>query len=127
MTVVQCPFCYGEINAEARKCMHCGEWVKDTDINNRFIKNKKPDELRETIDSRVTCYSCHKKMIPRIITGPPLIRFEGYWTPVPKKSVCPYCMSTYKVFPVSSAEKIGIGIFVVAIIGLFVVIRISMH
>lgn len=23
-----CPFCFGEIHTEARKCKHCGEWVK---------------------------------------------------------------------------------------------------
>lgn len=23
-----CPLCLGEISAEARKCRHCGEWVR---------------------------------------------------------------------------------------------------
>lgn len=26
--MVACPFCKGEIDAGARKCRHCGEWVK---------------------------------------------------------------------------------------------------
>lgn len=28
-SVIPCPFCKGEIDADARKCRHCGEWIKD--------------------------------------------------------------------------------------------------
>lgn len=45
-------------------------------------------------DDRATCSDCGKKMIPRIILGPPLFGD----TPEPKRSVCPYCGSTYKEF-----------------------------
>jgi hypothetical protein len=55
-------------------------------------------------------------MIPRIITGPPLIHGAGGWTPVPKKSICPYCGETYKKFPASDKEKIGATIFMVVFI-----------
>jgi cold shock CspA family protein len=49
-------------------------------------------------DERVTCTHCGKKMIPRIITGPPTIRGSYGYTPVPKKSICPFCAGTYKEF-----------------------------
>jgi cold shock CspA family protein len=49
-------------------------------------------------DDRVICPNCGKRMIPRLITGPPALRLRGYWTPVPKRSVCPFCGGTYKEF-----------------------------
>lgn len=56
-------------------------------------------------DERVTCSNCGKKIIPRIITGPPLVRGNGSWTPVPKKSVCPFCGGLHKNFPPSRERK----------------------
>lgn len=64
-------------------------------------------------DERATCSSCGKKMIPRIITGPPLVHGQGSWTPVPKKSVCPFCGSIHQKFPPSMGEKIGLVIFII--------------
>ena len=62
-------------------------------------------------DHRVTCAGCHRRMIPRIITGPPLVHGRGGWTPVPKRSICPFCATTYQTFPPSRGEKIGLAIF----------------
>lgn len=58
-------------------------------------------------DERETCSSCGKKMIPRIITGPPLVHGQGGWTPVPKKSVCPFCGNLHKKFPPSTGEQVA--------------------
>jgi hypothetical protein len=55
-------------------------------------------------------------MIPRIITGPPLIHWKGSWTPVPKKSICPFCGATHMEFPASFGEKLGVAIFAVVFI-----------
>lgn len=30
--LVACPFCKGEIDADALKCRHCGEWVKEKPV-----------------------------------------------------------------------------------------------
>jgi cold shock CspA family protein len=62
-------------------------------------------------DDRVTCAGCNKRMIPRIITGPPLVHGRGGWTPVPKRSVCPFCGATFKKFPPSTSELIGVVLF----------------
>ena len=52
-------------------------------------------------------------MVPRIITGPPLVHGRGGWTPVPKRSVCPFCGATFQKFPPSTGEKVGLVIFLV--------------
>ncbi|NLY13403.1 MAG: cold shock domain-containing protein [Gammaproteobacteria bacterium] len=67
-------------------------------------------------DERVSCSNCGKKMIPRIITGPPLVHGQGSWTPVPKKSICPFCGSMHQKFSASAGEKIGLVIFVIVFI-----------
>ncbi|MBD3652353.1 cold-shock protein [Kangiella sp.] len=64
-------------------------------------------------DDRITCLSCSRKMIPRVITGPPLIQGGGSWTPVPKRSICPFCGQTYKKFPPSLGEIFGVIVFVI--------------
>lgn len=69
-------------------------------------------------DDRVTCVSCNKKMVPRIITGPPLVHGQGGWTPVPKKSVCPFCGNTHQTFPPSNREKFGVVIFTIVFISI---------
>jgi len=104
MDTTKCPFCLAEIDKNALKCKHCGEWVKER-------KRKYKDR-----DDRVVCPSCGKKMIPRIITGPPVVRPSGGWTPVPKKSICPFCGETYQTFPMSLGEKIGLVFFIIFII-----------
>lgn len=55
-------------------------------------------------DSRVQCKACHKQMVPRILTGPPLGATRR-WTAVPKRSICPFCAGTHEVFPPSRAER----------------------
>ena len=57
-------------------------------------------------------------MVPRVITGPPLVRPSHGWTPVPKKSICPSCGGLHMKFPASTGEKIGL----VAIIIIFVAV-----
>lgn len=100
---MQCRFCDGEITPSAKKCRHCGEWLQ-------------PSDAAVGQDERETCGGCGKRMIPRIITGPPLIHGQGSWTPVPKKSVCPHCGTTHRKFPPSLGEKIGVGVFVVVLV-----------
>jgi len=52
---------------------------------------------RTSDDNKPTCKSYHRHFVPRIITGPPL--FSGKkWHPVPKKSICPFCGTTYQTF-----------------------------
>lgn len=75
-------------------------------------------ESRSYDDERVSCGSCGKKMIPRIITGPPLVHGQGSWTPVPKKSVCPFCGSIYQKFPPSAGEVIGSVVFFIVFISI---------
>jgi cold shock CspA family protein/rubredoxin len=66
-------------------------------------------------DDRVVCPSCSKHMIPRIITGPPLVK--GYnWTPVPKRSICPFCGATFQEFPASPGERLGATLFILVIV-----------
>ena len=69
-------------------------------------------------DDRVTCKKCQKNMIPRIITGPPLVT-SGHWTPVPKRSVCPFCAHTYQKFPASLGQKILHAIFIIVFVTVF--------
>ncbi|MEQ5767350.1 cold shock domain-containing protein [Halomonas sp. H33-56] len=72
---------------------------------------------------RVNCSSCHKEIIPRIITGPPTIRGAYGWTPVPKKSICPFCGSTFKTFT-NASDVIGwiiMAIIVIFLLGVFFV------
>lgn len=33
MENILCPFCNGEISSDAKKCQHCGEWIKKGDEN----------------------------------------------------------------------------------------------
>jgi hypothetical protein len=55
-------------------------------------------------------------MIPRIITGPPLVRPQHGWTPVPKRSVCPFCGGTHMKFPASPGQKIAATVLTVILI-----------
>lgn len=67
-------------------------------------------------DDRVTCASCGKKMVPRIITGPPLFHAKGCWTPVPRSSICPFCGQQHQKFDRGSGE------IVTAVVGVIVVL-----
>jgi cold shock CspA family protein len=42
-------------------------------------------------DDRIVCPHCSKRIIPRVIVGPPAIRGAYGYTPEPKKSICPFC------------------------------------
>lgn len=63
-------------------------------------------------DDRVTCGGCGKKMVPRIITGPPAFSGGGGWTPEPKHSICPYCAVVYQEFETGSGAGVAAFIFV---------------
>lgn len=68
---------------------------------------------------RVSCTGCGKDIVPRIITGPPVLRGAYGWTPVPKRSICPFCGKTYKTFTHAS-DVIGwivLAAVVVAVLG----------
>lgn len=71
---------------------------------------------------KAICNHCGKAMIPRIITGRPIIHAQGGWTPVPKRSICTFCGKTHKKFPITPGEiiKLVIAFFILLIvIGLF--------
>jgi cold shock CspA family protein len=51
-------------------------------------------------DHQVTCLGCNRRMVPRVIIGPPLVGRD----PVPHRSICPFCGLTFQVFPPSAAE-----------------------
>lgn len=64
-TVKQCPYCLGEIPAEASKCQHCGEWVEAPPpqepglapapgIFGRFFGSRK---LEDTLNEGVKIYA----------------------------------------------------------------------
>jgi hypothetical protein len=106
METIECPFCTAAIPAHARKCKHCGEWVNEP---NRGAPRAEDDQ-------RVVCRHCQKKMVPRVITGPPLVRPQHGWTPVPKKSVCPFCGGTHMTFPASLGQKIAATVLTVVVV-----------
>jgi len=70
---------------------------------------------------RVKCAACGQEMIPRLVMGPPLAASRT-WTPVAKKSICPFCAATHKTFPPSGQERRmqviqwGIAILVTAVV-----------
>jgi len=55
---------------------------------NISITSKAAAEVTKNSDDRVSCPSCGKKIVPRMIT------YRGQ----PQKSVCPYCATTVKEF-----------------------------
>ena len=126
MDTVECQFCTGVVPAHARKCKHCGEWLKEAPAASTPAPARRADQ-RE--DNRVVCQHCQKKMIPRIITGPPLVRPSHGWTPVPKKSICPFCGGLHMKSPASAGEKVGVVIFlsVFAAILAFVAVKLVVH
>jgi cold shock CspA family protein len=68
-------------------------------------------------DDRVVCSSCSKRMVPRIITGPPLVTGRR-WTPVPKRSICPFCGATYQTFPPSTGERVALFLFILLFVAI---------
>ena len=73
-------------------------------------------------DDRVVCGGCDRRMIPRIITGPPLVRPTYGWTPVPKRSICPFCGVTFQVFPASTGQKIALVVFISVFVAIALVV-----
>lgn len=64
-------------------------------------------------DDRATCGNCGKRMIPRVVTGPPA--FSGHrWTPEPKYSMCPFCAAKHETF-----EKEADGTLILIIVVVF--------
>ncbi len=55
---------------------------------NVSIISKAPQQNSRHNDDRISCPSCRKKIVPRMIT------YRGK----PEKSVCPYCAATVKKF-----------------------------
>lgn len=94
-------------------------------INLSIIKKAKTPQN----DNQVKCSHCGKNMIPRIITGPPIVTTKGGWTPVPVKSICPFCAGTYKQFDRkmfgSGLEMVGAAVALVII--LFVAMSLMGH
>jgi len=128
METVECQFCTGIVPAHAQKCKHCGEWLKEPPQRAEPAPRRSPGPQRardEREDDRATCQHCNRKMVPRIITGPPLIRPTHGWTPVPKRSVCPYCGGTHMKFPASAGEKVGLTIFLSIFAAIFAYVAVS--
>jgi len=75
-----------------------GKGDKGPKAFNVAIKERATGKNNSRPDDRVECPSCGKKIVPRIILGPPFIRGAYGYTPEAKKSVCPYCAATVKVF-----------------------------
>lgn len=46
MNIIKCPYCYGEVVDNARKCRHCGEWINKESSGLDIAKNK----LKESLD-----------------------------------------------------------------------------
>lgn len=114
--IKNCALCNGEIVSTAKKCMHCGEWVNQ---EKEFLQEEifKPVTNQLDGDERVQCGGCGKKMVPRIITAPSFIR--GMGASVPKKSICPYCATTFKKFSLPSDERIKIILYAIFLVIFF--------
>lgn len=117
-SIINCPFCNGEIISTAKKCKHCGEWVNQVHSPNH---THTPKAMSSSVngDERVQCGECNKRMVPRIITAPSFVRGFGTETRVPKKSICPYCAATYREFPMPDDEKFKIYLYVAFFIVFF--------
>jgi hypothetical protein len=111
METVECRFCTGVVPTHARKCKHCGEWLKE--------KLTSGAPRAADADERVVCKHCQKKMIPRLITGPPIVRPQHGWTPVPKRSVCPFCGGTHMTFPASPGQKLAATVLAIVFVLIF--------
>jgi len=53
---------------------------------------------RSARSDRVTCQQCGRPIVPRVITGRPTFAFDGWWRPVPIRSICPFCSATFSKF-----------------------------
>jgi len=53
--IAECPFCFAEIDAQARKCCHCGEWVNERSSSSRNGGSPKPahEAITERFDEAV--------------------------------------------------------------------------
>jgi hypothetical protein len=38
--ITQCPYCFAEIDAQARKCCYCGEWVDERKAPHEIVTEK---------------------------------------------------------------------------------------
>ncbi len=54
----------------------------------------------------VSCRRCGRHMVPHIIVGPRICPGRN-WTPVPLRSVCPFCAATYAHFYSSIRDLCG--------------------
>jgi cold shock CspA family protein len=66
-------------------------------VNVRII-----DTASNQRDDRIKCPHCSKRIVPRIIVGPPATRWGYGYTPEPKKSICPFCGGQIQSFSSSN-------------------------
>lgn len=85
------------------------------------IKEKGKRKNSRKSDPRVVCSNCKKMMVPRVITGPPVVS-GNRWTPVPKYSVCPFCAAEHEKFSASNSEKIQAIIMIAIFLAIILIV-----
>ena len=79
------------------------------------IREKSDSQRNNDKSSRAICSNCGQSIIPRIITGPPLVS-GSRWTPVAKHSICPFCGEIHQKFPARTRDIIQYCIFISVIL-----------
>jgi hypothetical protein len=73
--------------------------------------------------SLASCLRCGRDIVPRLITGPRI--FPGRnWTPIPLRSVCPFCASTYASFYSPARDLCG---RLIVLLGLLVLVAVGVR
>ena len=95
-------------------------------LKTNHLKQREVKELtQDGYEDKVLCGSCGKRMVPRIITGAPLVNLPLGGEPVLKKSVCPFCGAVHQSFPASPGQIVLQVMLIMIVMALFVTVIFS--